>query len=309
MFDKLMRDDREIFEHFTHDASVLPTDFYPMWQRQFSRQKQRIKKAGWYQSMSPPAQHRAMKKRIEQEGPLSTKAFDTKIKGKKEMWSRPPHKLALDYMWYAGELATSHRDKFTKFYDLTDRVIPESARTTSHSDSDQVEWLCLEALKRLKFANSGEIKRFWDAVDTAEAKRWIDDNASKLVEVEIQAADRSRFVAHALPSIEDDLQTVTEPGERIRLLNPFDPVIRDRKRLERIFGFDYRIEIFVPAAKREWGYYVYPLLEGVRFVGRIELTAAGIRWTDKRFDRVDAELTRFARLAGLTFSGATADVS
>ena len=104
------------------------------------------------------------------------------------------------------------------------------------------------------------------------------------------------------------------PTNRLRILNPFDPAIRDRMRLKRLFGFDYTVEMFVPAAKRKWGYYVYPLLEGRRFVGRIEVKAdrasrvlnvinywpeIGIAWSHKRVDKLDAELSRFARLAGL----------
>ena len=110
------------------------------------------------------------------------------------------------------------------------------------------------------------------------------------------------------------LAAAPAPTSRLRILNPFDPVIRDRNRLQRLFGFDYRIEIFVPAAKRIWGYYVYPLLEGDRFVGRLEAKAdrtagtltvermwpePGIAWTDTRDAKLDAELTRFARLAGV----------
>jgi len=99
---------------------------------------------------------------------------------------------------------------------------------------------------------------------------------------------------------------------RIRIVNPFDPAVRDRARLARLFGFEYRNEMFVPAAKRIWGYYVYPILEADRFIGRIELTAdrktsvlsvqqfwkeADIRWTQARTEKLAAELARFARLA------------
>ena len=100
----------------------------------------------------------------------------------------------------------------------------------------------------------------------------------------------------------------------MRILNPFDPAIRDRVRLSRLFGFNYTVEMFVPADKRQWGYYVYPLLEGNRFVGRIE--AKGDRktgclalsnyWletdrlnTSTRHDKLAAELTRLSKLAGL----------
>ncbi|MCF6222017.1 MAG: winged helix DNA-binding domain-containing protein, partial [Robiginitomaculum sp.] len=101
---------------------------------------------------------------------------------------------------------------------------------------------------------------------------------------------------------------------RLRIINPFDPAIRDRTRLLRLFGFDYRIEIFVPAAKRKWGYYVYPLLQGDKFVGRIEIKAdrkagtltvknvwkeAGVKWTANRANKLTAELNRLARMIGV----------
>ena len=100
----------------------------------------------------------------------------------------------------------------------------------------------------------------------------------------------------------------------MRILNPFDPAIRDRKRLLRLFGFDYTVEMFVPAAKRTWGYYVYPLLEGDRFVGRIEVKAdrkAGtlnvlsvwwepkVKATSARLNKLNAELDRMARFVGV----------
>ena len=111
MLDKLMRKDRGIFEHFTHDASVIPMEFYPNWRRQFRRLEAKVRGWDWHRGMLDETGRNGIVDRIREEGPLSTKAFDTKIKGPREMWRRPPHKLALDYMWYAGELSTSHRLK------------------------------------------------------------------------------------------------------------------------------------------------------------------------------------------------------
>jgi uncharacterized protein YcaQ len=91
--------------------------------------------------------------------------------------------------------------------------------------------------------------------------------------VRIERADGKWTSALAPEDIEARLEAAPAPTSRLRILNPFDPVIRDRARLQRLFGFDYRIEIFVPAAKRRWGYYVYPLLEGDRMVGRVEVKA------------------------------------
>ena len=120
MLNNLLAKDRSVFEHFTHDASVLPMEFYPVWQRQFHRLG---KRAGRYKAMDAE-DIAAIRARISAEGPLSTHAFDTKIIGKKEMWARPPHKRVLDQLWYAGELATSHRENFIKYYDLSERVVP-----------------------------------------------------------------------------------------------------------------------------------------------------------------------------------------
>lgn len=314
MLNRHMADQRLVFEHFTHDASVIPMAFYPMWQRQFRRLEAKVRRWEWHRGMLGADGRNAIKDRIREEGPLCTKAFDTKVKGEKKMWARPPHKLALDYMWYAGELSTSHRQGFTKFYDLSERVIPDHYRADEPSDAAQVDWLCRNALDRMAFGSEGDIQRFWDAVSNAEAKSWAADNANHLVPVEIVAADGALVSVLAPGDIEARLARATAPTSRLRILNPFDPVIRDRSRLKRLFGFDYTVEMFVPAVKRKWGYYVYPLLEGDRFVGRIEVKAdrktsalnvlriwkeSKVSWTPARHNKLEAELARLARFTGL----------
>lgn len=311
MLGSLLATDRKIFEHFTHDASVLPIEFYPVWRRQFQRLGARVKHSAFHKSKLGPEELLSIKKRISAEGPLSTRDFDTKITGKKEMWSRPPHKKALDCMWYAGELAISHRENFIKFYDLSERVIPAGLRAECHSDGFQVDWLCDAALQRLTFATTGEIQRFWDAMDAVEAKAWTERNTSKIVPVLVEDATGDKFHAVATADIERRLASLPSPTSRLRIVNPFDPAVRDRARLMRLFGFEYRNEMFVPVVNRKWGYYVYPILEGDRFVGRIEITAnrklgtllvrqiwkePRVRWTGARADKLDAELSRFARL-------------
>ena len=314
VLNKLLAKERAVFEHFTHDASVLPMAFYPLWRRQFRRLEAKIRRSGWYQCMLDAAGCASIKARIAEEGPLSTHAFDTVREDKNAMWTRPPHKLALDYMWYAGELSTSHRKNFSKFYDLAERVIPGHLREDERTDEAQVDWLCRAALSRLGFGSEGDIYRFWEATDLAEVKAWRAKAGSELIEVEIETATGDWMPALAPADIETRLSAASAPTSRLRILNPFDPVVRDRNRLLRLFGFDYRIEIFVPAAKRRWGYYVFPLLEGDRFVGRIETRAhrkdgkltvdnlwpeAGVRWTRQRQQKLDAELARLARFVGV----------
>lgn len=311
----LLSKDRLVFEHFTHDASVLPMEYLPMWQRQFRRKKQEIEHSSWFEGIVDAKLLNSIKARIESEGALSTHAFDTKIQGAKEMWKRPPHKLALDYMWYSGELATCHREGFTKFYDLAERVFPDELREREMADQDQINWLCDAALDRIGFGTLGDVRKFWDATTVREINAWEERRKGDLVPVEIEAADGTWSKAFGSPDILERIATLNPPTARLRILNPFDPAIRDRTRMKRLFGFEYTVEMFVPAAKRKWGYYVYPMLEGNRLIGRIEakgerskgtLTVlncwfeSGVRATTKRAEKLDGELSRLARLADLT---------
>ena len=308
VWDALRR--RELFEHFTHDASLIPMDVYPLWQRQFHRLGEKAARAEWYQSGLAQAETEAIHARIKAEGPLSTHAFDS-ARDSTEMWSRPPHKKALEQMWYAGVLGTAERRNFVKYYDLGARVFPPVPPDRPDAKAAGA-MLCDLAMDRMGIANAGEIRRFWEAVPPDEVRDWI---ASRdLIAVRVQTADGTWQDSWAVPDLTARLEGLLPPSTRMRIINPFDPAIRDRKRLQRIFGFEYTNEMFVPQAKRKWGYYVYPLLEGDRFVGRLEAKAdrdagllrvtgfwpeTGVRWGQGRAARLSAELDRFARLAGV----------
>jgi len=313
MLDRLLGEDRAVFEHFTHDASILPMEFYPMWQRQFRRLGDKVAGYVSYKKAAREIGAEEIRARIAAEGPLSTQAFDTKVAGKKQMWDRPPHKRVMDQLWYAGELATSHRLNFTKYYDLSERVIPSSYREAICDDAGQIDWLCRNALDRLAFGSPGEIQRFWDAIDAKETRIWA-QSAKDVIAVEVENHEGQWIKALAPLDIEARLSNAPEPTTRLRIINPFDPAVRDRNRLLSLFGFHYRNEMFVPAAQRQWGYYVYPILERDRFVGRIEIKAdrsaghlrvtqfwpePGVRWPVARRGKLSAELARLARLIGV----------
>jgi len=301
---------RLLFEHFTHDASLIPAEVLPYWTRRFRVLGARAARSDWHRSGLHADEIRAIRDRIAAEGPLSTHAFDTKVHSP-EMWARPPHKKALEQMWYAGELGTSHRERFVKFYDLGERLF---AGGIDHgvSQADQIGWLHSRAIDALGTATASELYKFWAATTPAEVKHWTCH--AQLAPVEIETAAGARYPAFAHPDIETRLTAAPEPGQRVRLINPFDPMVRDRDRIERLFGFAYRNEMFVPKTQRVYGYYVYPLLEGLRFIGRIELKAdrgAGclrvsgfwpepaLRASKSRARRIEAELDRFRRFAGL----------
>jgi len=314
MLDELLSGREHLFEHYTHDASVLPMNMYPMWRREFKRMKAKLEAASYHRPEYVADWQDELIERITAEGPLSTKDFDRKTDRQNKIWSRPPHKQVLDFLWYSGLLATSHREKFHKFYDLAERVIPQQFQDVQMAETAQIDWLCRAALKRLAVGGMKDIKEFWDAKDVKEVKSWIAANEEAVIPVKWETDSGEWIAAYALEDIEERIQAMPSASSRMRIINPFDSAIRDRVRLKSMFGFDYRIEIFVPAAKRRWGYYVYPLLEGDRFVGRIEAKAdrkakclnvlnfwpeEGVKWGEARKNKLDAELGRFARLAGL----------
>ncbi len=253
---------------------------------------------------------------IDQNG--STMSRDVGVDEKKSnggWWDWHPSKTALEYLWRTGDLAVCHREGFQKVYDLTSRVIPAHHHTYLPDEDALIEWACASAIDRLGFATSGEIAAFWDSVTPKEAAAWCKRHlGDALIEVEIENADGSNpRRAFARPDLPDRAREATPPPGRIRILSPFDPALRDRKRTERLFGFRYRIEVFVPASKRQYGYYVFPILEGDRLIGRIDMKChrdgeslmvaglwlePGLKLSKQRRAKLEAELDRYRRFTG-----------
>ena len=155
-------------------------------------------------------------------------------------------------------------------------MLPPEAFEDEPDEPAFIDRACRSALDRLGFGTAGEIAGYWNLVTTQEAAAWIAARQGReVIEAVVGAADPDsrprRLFAPA--DLEARIAATADPPPGLRALSPFDPVVRDRKRLRHLFGFDYRIEIFVAEAHRQYGYYVFPLLEGDRMVGRIDMTA------------------------------------
>lgn len=318
-YDKLMQGERAVFEHFSHDAVILPMSTYPYWQRQHQRRASRYQGGAWGQAMQDRQLQDRLIRHIEKEGPVCSRDLANYQQGPVDKsthaWMRPAHKLTLDYLWLRGTLSVSHRKNFTKYYDLSERIIPENLRNQTLDEQTQINWLCEQALVRLGFGNATEIQRFWDACDLSEVQAWLQQPSIPVIEMSYLDARGKSINAYAPAELEQQITEDAKPVPRVRILNPFDPVVRDRTRLQNLFGFDYRIEIYVPAAQRRYGYYVYPMLEGNRMIGRIDVRAnrsqdqletrawwlePGVRETPARRAKVEKELIRLAKLAGVS---------
>lgn len=313
--EKLQAKVPELFEHWTHDSSLIPLEHYPHWRHRFAFVRSRI--ALWRQRFGDDRVLKTVRDHIAAHGAARARDFAHLGGRTGPWWGWGPAKAALEYLWRTGELAVLQRDGFEKIYDLSERAIPPSLHEAKPTRRDTIAWSCSQALERLGAATPKMLSDFWDHASIAEAANWIEaeKKEGRLIDVTLEGASGMRgFVAVARPDIEARLADLPHPTSRLRVLSPFDPVLRDRGRLERIFGFDYRIEIYVPGHKRQYGYYVFPLLEGSRFVGRIDMKAERAKdrlavkalWLEPRFTlstvrrgKLDRELLRQARLGAV----------
>ncbi|MBS2026595.1 MAG: YcaQ family DNA glycosylase [Deltaproteobacteria bacterium] len=275
---QLVEGERALFEHWTHDASLIPSVWYPHWKHRFARSRARLAKPSkWLQDAlgKHPEQTLAhVLERIETEGPLRSQDFEDERKGVQSgWWNWKPQKAALEMLWRMGELAIARRDGFQKVYDLAERVHPEGHRAPMPARDAHVDWACDEALSRLGIATARELSQFWDSVEAAEASAWCKRElaAGRLELVEVASADGKRLTsAFARPGWKRLARALPDAPSGARLLCPFDPVLRDRARAQRLFDFDYTFEAYTPLPKRKFGYYVLPMLEGDQLVGRAD---------------------------------------
>jgi uncharacterized protein len=310
----LLERDRALWEHWTHDASILPVALFPMWQLRFQRDADRLHAnwKSWFRD-GYEAQFDRILRRIEDHGPVkSADVSEGEARGKGGWWDWHPSKTALEWLWRTGQLAITARDGFHKVYDLTERVIPAVHRGTVPDRAIKVDWACGSALDHLGFGTSGEIAAYWNAVTPDEAKAWVRAALASgdVIEVDVTgAAGQPRRMVTRPASLSE---IPAEPTSRLRILSPFDPALRDRDRAEHLFGFRYRIEVFVPEPKRVYGYYVFPVMEGDRLVGRIDAKAfrddgalrvkafwpePGVKLGTGRLAKLESELDRLARFA------------
>jgi uncharacterized protein len=311
--------DRRLFEHWTHDvAALLPMRFYPYWKLRFERERHVVERRfrRWHGDAHQDELGRVLDL-VRAQGPIMARDLATaRARPAGGWWDWHLGKTALEYLWRTGRLAIARRQGFQKVYDLAERVIPEAARQDDPDHGALIDWACRTALERLAIASPREIARFFGLVTIAEARDWGERNLGRAaVSAIAESADGApprQLLAH--PDLEQLLARLPEPPARLRVLSPFDPLLRDRARLERQFAFDYRIEVFVPAARRTYGYYVFPLLERDRLVGRIDMRAdraadvlevnglwmePGRRLRPGRARRLEAELERIRRFVGV----------
>jgi uncharacterized protein YcaQ len=294
---QLLYKERFLFEHWTHDASAIPTAFYCHWKHRFASDAARLRDHPWWRHHLGADGERVVehvRERITREGPLGSADFEHPGK-RGAFWGWKPQKAALDYLWRSGELAVRDRVHFHKLYDLAEHVLPAAHRLPASALRAHKKWACESAAERLVIFTPRELGQFWGGLQLADARAFCAAAVKRGTVCPVQvepATGGTPESAFALADWPERLRRLPEPADiseqaALRLLAPFDPVIRDRARCLRRFGFDYRFEAFTPAPRRIYGYYVLPILQGDRLIGRLSpklersrgvLSITGVFW-------------------------------
>jgi uncharacterized protein YcaQ len=217
--------------------------------------------------------------RIKAEGPLSAKDFKTdKIKGR-TWWDWKPAKIALELLFWKGDLMVSERKKFQKYYDLKERVLPDDLNTSFPTNEELGEFLLLKALNAMGIASEKEIRKFLQPGTIRDAdiqmvsydilKGKLNDllENKRIIPITLEGIDTEYYILK--DNLESNLSKTIDIPE-IHLLSPFDGLVIQRERMKTIFDFDYTIECYVPEPKRKYGYFVLPILWGDKLIGRLD---------------------------------------
>lgn len=271
----LLRPGAPLFEYWGHEASWIPMELYPA----FAFRRRAFRRHPWWGDIigQNPDAARSLVSRIRNEGPL--RSIDMEGGGGRGWWDLKIMKRVASALWSSGELAIRERRNFQRTFDLAERVLPKTARKDPLPEGRSLEILILKALDGHGWAAEGTIRATWRLTGM---KSKVDAALKRLQQ-------ERRIVACALENrngrptpgwirAEDldlaaRLNRVRPRGDRGVLLSPFDPLLWDRARVKRLFGFDQVLEIFKPAKDRIYGYYCLPVLAGERLVARFDLKA------------------------------------
>ena len=271
MLHELQAHDRRVFEYWGHAASYLPMADYRFYLPRMRSFYAPV--TSWEKYFIEKHEHLtgSVLERIRQEGPLSSKDFKPPPgKRRGEWWDWKPAKGALEVLFWRGELMVTKRRNFQRVYDLTERVLPEDIDTRYPDDNELGHFLVRRALSAYGVAREKEIREHIHAADKDVISQSLADmlDASEVIPVEIEGLEGTDY--YALPELIEQTARLERLEPHVRLLSPFDNLVIQRERIKHLFGFDYTLECYLPAAKRKFGYYSLPILWGDQFVGRLD---------------------------------------
>jgi hypothetical protein len=267
------RSPRLLVEYWAHEAALMAVDDWPLlrWRmREYTHGRWRTEVVKKKQRLAED-----IVAAVAEQGPLTAGQIEAHVgedhRGKKgPWWDRSDTKWVTEALFSAGVLTTATRVGFARHYDLTERVLPPDVVAREVNNDEAIRELTLRAATALGVATEPDIRDYF-RLSPKQVKPAI---AKLVADGELEQVEVARWTA---PAYLRAGQSVPRRDRGTALLCPFDPLIFFRPRVQRLFDFHYRIEIYVPAPKRQFGYYVWPFLLDGRLVGRVDLKAERTR--------------------------------
>ena len=295
------RSPRLLVEYWAHEAALMAVEDWPLmrwrmreythgrWGVEIVKRNDRLA-----QDIVAAVAERGPSTAGQIEAHLESEPRGRKGPAKKEMWDRSDTKWVAEALFASGVLTTAHRAGFARHYDLTERVLPAHVQTREVDDAEALRELTLRAATALGVGTEADIRDYF-RLRPAEVKPAL---AALVADGELEQVEVAGWSA---PGYLRAGMSVPRAERGTALLCPFDPLIFFRPRVERLFGFEYRIEIYTPAPKRKFGYYVWPFLLDGHLVGRVDLKAdrnAGVLNVIGAFAEPGADASRVAAALG-----------
>jgi uncharacterized protein YcaQ len=263
-----------LFEYWSHAACFIPIEDYGLYRRLMLGKTDKTR--AWMEA-HPDALEQVMG-RIRQDGPVRSAEFartDGKAGG---WWEWKPEKRALEHLFAAGELMISRRENFHRVYDLRERVLanalPDWEDALAPNEQEVRRALALKAVCALGVAPARWVSDYFRTPKKGVAGL-LEELAEEgsLLRATVENSSETAYVHPDNAKVAERILSGTLRSSVTTLLSPFDPVVWDRARASELFGFDYKIEVYTPAAKRRYGYYSLPILHDGALVGRLDAKA------------------------------------
>ena len=265
-------DEGFLFESWAHAICQIPMTHYP-WLHAWIQQRQANVTRWQLDSLGDDMEEIVAQVRelVRQRGPLSSKDIESARRGPGGWWNWKPTKVALEYLFDLGELMVSHRVKFQRYYDLTERVLSGRNLTLNKTFSDYQRWAVERGLRHLGIATSNHVADYYRLYKRVSADILKDMmGTGEVLPVEVEGWKDRAYILRDNLEIMQDVQSGLHEPKMTLFLSPFDNLFWDRDRDLMLWDFHYRIEVYTPKSKRIYGYYVMPILHGCELVGRID---------------------------------------
>lgn len=267
LHDRVAYRDDAWFEVWAHEASLVPVETEPL----LRWSKARAEAGGTWKGLARLAQEEpnyvaTCYREIVERGPLAPSELANPRPREGEWWgSRSMGSLALDWLFRIGRVGVRRRGNFEKVFDLIENIVPDHILAQPTPDeNDAVKELLVQSCEAVGVGTANDLVDYF-RLPPRLAKPLLPElvEDGRLIACSVDTWDRPAYLAPKAP--------IPRSISARALLSPFDPVVWNRDRDERLFNFHYRIEIYVPKHKRRWGYYVLPFLLGDRLVGRVDV--------------------------------------